>query len=55
MPEIKNMEDFQGIVLHSKDYDDGTPFVDKCVVVVGCGPSGIDISLEVAEVASKVL
>ncbi|XP_076332501.1 uncharacterized protein LOC143237300 [Tachypleus tridentatus] len=54
-PDIKGIESFPGWVLHSHDYRVNDPFKGKGVVILGGGPSGIDISREVAEVAEQVL
>ncbi|XP_014275823.2 uncharacterized protein [Halyomorpha halys] len=52
--ELKGIESFPGEQLHSHDYRDPEKFTGKRVVVVGAGPSGIDLSLEIASTASKV-
>ena len=54
VPESYNIADFEGEVLHSKDYRIPNTFNQKTVLVVGRGPSAIDISLELAEVATQV-
>uniref|UniRef100_A0A8R1DNC3 Flavin-containing monooxygenase n=1 Tax=Caenorhabditis japonica TaxID=281687 RepID=A0A8R1DNC3_CAEJA len=45
---------FKGRILHSHDYREAEDFKDKNVVIVGAGPSGIDITLQVAQTAKKV-
>lgn len=41
--------------IHSHDYRDSSIFKDKSTVVIGCGPSGLDISFDIAKVAEKVI
>lgn len=55
MPDWPGMNEFQGEILHARSYTVPDPFVGKDVLVVGCGPSGIDIAVEVARAgASRV-
>ncbi len=44
VPELPGIEQFSGRILHSRDYRGPQPFVGQRVMVVGNGPSGIDIS-----------
>lgn len=48
------MEKFCGMKIHSHDYRDSSVFKNKSTVVIGCGPSGLDISFDIAKVADKV-
>jgi dimethylaniline monooxygenase (N-oxide forming) len=41
--------------LHSHDYREPAPFTGKRVVVIGAGPSGMDLALEIASCAKEVL
>ena len=43
IPDIPDMERFQGHVLHSCDYAGGAEFTGKRAVVVGAGNSSIDV------------
>lgn len=54
MPVIPAMDRFAGVVIHSHDYRAPERFRDADVLVVGAGPSGIDICWDVAGVASRV-
>jgi cation diffusion facilitator CzcD-associated flavoprotein CzcO len=40
--------------MHSRDYRMPDPFRQKKIVILGSGPSGVDICLEIAAVAQKV-
>jgi cation diffusion facilitator CzcD-associated flavoprotein CzcO len=40
--------------MHSRDYRIPDPFLRKKIVILGSGPSGVDICLEIAAVAQKV-
>ncbi|XP_054274709.1 senecionine N-oxygenase-like isoform X2 [Macrosteles quadrilineatus] len=48
------LESFQGIVQHSHSYRTPERFTNKTVLVCGGGPSGVDISFDLAKFASKV-
>lgn len=54
MPDIPAMDRYAGVVIHSHDYRAPERFRDADVLVVGAGPSGIDICCDVAKVASRV-
>ncbi|CAG8564524.1 4441_t:CDS:2 [Cetraspora pellucida] len=54
MPKYKGMDKFKGNQIHSHFYREPTSYKDKRVVVVGCGNSAMDISVELSEVASQV-
>lgn len=41
--------------MHSHDYRVPDVFKDKNVLVIGAGPSGLDIALEITSVCSKVI
>lgn len=49
------MESFPGSQIHSLCYRRNNIFKDKKVLIVGAGPSGMDIGVDVAEVAEKVM
>lgn len=54
IPRLTNMEIFKGTQVHSHDYKMPEPFKDEKVLVVGSGPSGIDIAHEISSVATHV-
>ncbi|CAL2030397.1 unnamed protein product [Caenorhabditis brenneri] len=45
---------FEGELIHSHDYRRAEHYEGKNVIIVGAGPSGIDITLQVAQTAKKV-
>lgn len=53
IPAIPGLEDFTGIQLHAHDFLDPAQFAGKRVLVVGNGPSGVDISVALSSTASK--
>lgn len=53
-PQLHNQTSFRGKILHSKEYRTPEPFIGRHVVVVGAGPSGTDIALELSSVAKSV-
>jgi thioredoxin reductase len=48
-PHVPGMESFGGPVVHSRDYRDPAPFKGLRTLVVGCGNSGAEIALDLAE------
>ncbi|XP_040202695.1 flavin-containing monooxygenase FMO GS-OX-like 2 isoform X1 [Rana temporaria] len=54
VPDIEGLEQFQGQVLHSHYYRYPEVFSSHSVVVLGAGPSGIDIALELSPYAKHV-
>lgn len=54
IPKIKGMESFNGLQLHSHDYRRKHIFQNKRVLVVGNGPSGIEIAYESSTVSEQV-
>uniref|UniRef100_A0ACD5VYH0 Uncharacterized protein n=1 Tax=Avena sativa TaxID=4498 RepID=A0ACD5VYH0_AVESA len=48
VPEIEGSARFKGQLLHSSDYRSGEGYADKRVLVVGCGNSGMEVSLDLA-------
>lgn len=54
-PDIQGIHSFKGIVSHSHDYRIPNNFANQNVLILGAGPSGIDISLELSEFANSVI
>ncbi|XP_026751560.2 senecionine N-oxygenase [Galleria mellonella] len=54
IPSIPGLKEFEGDVMHSHDYRVPEIFTGKKVLVVGAGPSGMDIALEVTSVSPRV-
>lgn len=54
-PSIKSLNSFTGRLIHSHDYRCREPFTGHRVAVIGGGPSGIDIALEISKVADDVI
>nr|XP_019537917.2 senecionine N-oxygenase-like [Aedes albopictus] len=54
LPNIRNLELFEGKQLHSHDYRTPDHFKDEKVLVVGAGPSGMDLALEISKTALHV-
>ncbi|XP_016360697.1 flavin-containing monooxygenase FMO GS-OX-like 2 [Sinocyclocheilus anshuiensis] len=55
LPCIPGIEHFKGKVLHSHSYRYPEPFANKSVVVLGARASGVDISIELAQVNAQVI
>ena len=53
---VPGLERFRSsnLVTHSCYYRTSKPFVGKTVLLIGCGPSAVDLSLDVSKVARKV-
>ena len=52
--EIEGVERFPGQLVHSRDYRTPIPFKDHVCVVVGAGPSGVDVARELSGVVRKL-
>jgi len=48
-PVWKGQENFQGSIIHSRDYKNPKPFLGKTVLVIGMGNTGAEIALDLAE------
>jgi cation diffusion facilitator CzcD-associated flavoprotein CzcO len=46
MPHIDGIDSFMGEIIHASNYLGHAPFIGKRVMVVGNGPSGVDIASE---------
>ncbi|MFQ6664313.1 hypothetical protein Gotur_031468 [Gossypium turneri] len=46
VPEFEGLEDFGGQVTHACDYKSGKSYFGEHVLVVGCGNSGMEVSLD---------
>lgn len=46
MPDIDGLAEFGGDVMHACEYKSGEKFKGKKVLVVGCGNSGMEVSLD---------
>ncbi|XP_058728396.1 probable indole-3-pyruvate monooxygenase YUCCA3 [Vicia villosa] len=46
VPEFEGLNDFGGHVMHACDYKSGGSYSGKKVLVVGCGNSGMEVSLD---------
>ncbi|KAL5714129.1 indole-3-pyruvate monooxygenase [Ranunculus cassubicifolius] len=53
LPEIDGVQSFSGQLLHSSEYKSGEVYRDKSVLVVGCGNSGMEIALDLANFGAK--
>ncbi|CAI0560948.1 unnamed protein product [Linum tenue] len=48
MPDIDGLAEFGGEVIHASDYKSGEKYRGKKVLVVGCGNSGMELSLDLS-------
>ncbi|KAF1884545.1 hypothetical protein Lal_00028423 [Lupinus albus] len=46
VPEFEGLEEFGGHVMHACDYKSGQSYYGQKVLVVGCGNSGMEVSLD---------
>nr|XP_043637285.1 probable indole-3-pyruvate monooxygenase YUCCA5 [Erigeron canadensis] len=53
VPKIDGLQDFSGEVIHVKDYKSGQKYTGKKVLVVGCGNSGMEVSLDLSNHNAK--
>ncbi|KAL4591018.1 hypothetical protein LXL04_003966 [Taraxacum kok-saghyz] len=49
VPEFAGLDEFSGHVMHACDYRSGEGFQGKKVLVVGCGNSGMEVSLDLCQ------
>lgn len=55
MIELPGLCSFTGNCIHSHNYRSEEPYKDRTVLVIGGGPSGIDICNHLTKVAKKVI
>lgn len=55
LPKTEGEEKFKGEILHSHVYRSPKPFQGLRVLIVGAGPSGLDMALHISKVAEKVV
>ncbi|XP_074265332.1 putative indole-3-pyruvate monooxygenase YUCCA5 [Silene latifolia] len=48
VPDIDGLADFNGKVIHSSEYKSGDEYQGQKVLVVGCGNSGMEVSLDLS-------
>ncbi|XP_038696892.1 indole-3-pyruvate monooxygenase YUCCA2-like [Tripterygium wilfordii] len=53
VPQIEGMDDFGGPIVHTSCYKSGELFSGKNVLVVGCGNSGMEVSLDLCNFNAK--
>jgi putative flavoprotein involved in K+ transport len=53
LPDWPGRENFQGELLHVRDYRNAKPYRDRSVLVVGFGSSGADIALELVATGAR--
>ncbi|KAJ9547805.1 hypothetical protein OSB04_020348 [Centaurea solstitialis] len=53
VPEIEGLKEFSGEVIHAKHYKSGEKLKGKKVLVVGCGNSGMEVSLDLSNHNAK--
>ncbi|XP_059299372.1 probable indole-3-pyruvate monooxygenase YUCCA4 [Lycium ferocissimum] len=46
IPDIQGIDKFKGAVIHTSVYKSGTAFNNQKVLVIGCGNSGMEVSLD---------
>lgn len=54
IPRFQGIEKFEGKTVHSHDYRKVDPYLNKSVLIVGAGFSGIDIAKALAPLAKMV-
>lgn len=53
IPKIVGLESFNGPVLHTMKYRSGFEYRNKKVLVIGCGNSGMEVSLDLSNHGAK--
>jgi len=54
LSNIQGLDTFDGEVLHSHHYRSPSAYKNKIVLILGAGPSGVDIAADLIDDASKV-
>lgn len=54
MPEIKGLDTFKGLLMHSANYDTSFDATGKRVALIGGGSSGIQILPKIQPIAARV-
>jgi dimethylaniline monooxygenase (N-oxide forming) len=54
IPKYERSDSFRGRQIHSHDYRCPEPFSNQSVLVIGAGPSGMDLANEISKKASRV-
>lgn len=54
IPKIPGFETFRGQVLHSKSYRKPEDFINKTVILLGAGSSGVEITSDLSGYAAKI-
>ncbi len=49
IPRWEGQENFEGEIIHAKDYKNAKPFVGKKVLVIGMGNTGAELALDLSE------
>ncbi|XP_019865641.1 senecionine N-oxygenase [Aethina tumida] len=55
VPKLKGQENFKGRIEHSRNYRSPEQFQGKRVLIIGAGPSGLDLTLQISAVAEYVV
>ena len=55
IPPIKGQEKFKGKAFHAFSYKNPEPYKNQCIIVVGGGNTGVQVGVELAEVADVTL
>uniref|UniRef100_A0A0E0JLR0 Flavin-containing monooxygenase n=1 Tax=Oryza punctata TaxID=4537 RepID=A0A0E0JLR0_ORYPU len=53
VPDFPGMQKFVGCAMHTSEYKSGEQFAGKKVLVVGCGNSGMEVSLDLCRHGAK--
>lgn len=53
IPSVVGLDNFDGLVIHSSEYENGKKFEDKNVLVVGAGNSGMEIAYDLCNWGAK--
>lgn len=54
VPEVPGIDEFQGKVVHSSAYGDGTPYAGRPALVIGTGNSGHDVAQDLHSHGAQV-
>lgn len=55
LPKFQGIDNFKGSIIHSHDYRTPEPYKNKKVLIIGAGPSAVDVARLIEGKADQVI